>query len=252
MKSGDYLNGLLDNLEKHQLFDLKDINNEILKAISLLIFKGDDIEKLYKALEQNYIKDYRIAFGLWGALFGFSAIPKTISNVLFEEKTIDIQNFLKDMYKKIHNFDIKEDIQIDFIQGKVLQSQVKQDKSIKQNIDYNTKKFSNNIPKCPKCGADMVLKEPKSNDTWKPFYGCSKFKETGCKGSRDLNTTKQNNNFEIINIYEHIKEKGGIMKLSEAKKVIKIKTNKEFKEKYNNDDRFEFYKERNTEMIRIK
>lgn len=41
------------------------------------------------------------------------------------------------------------------------------------------------------------------------------------------------------------------MKLSESKKVIKAKTNKEFKEKYENDNRFKFYKNKNTEMIKV-
>ena len=55
-----------------------------------------------------------------------------------------------------------------------------------------------------------------------------------------------------VALYSFIKEKGGAIKLSEAKKVIKIKTNKEFKDRYLDDKRFEFYKEKNTEMIRIK
>jgi len=258
-----YINGLLDNLENYQPFDLKDTDNDILKVISLFIFKGDDIEKLYNALQKENIKDYRLAFGLWGALFGFSAIPKTISNILFKETTkdmIDIQKFLKDMYKKIHNFDIEEDIKIEFIQEKVSNNQIEKKQNLQQNKFYNPTQNPNEVPKCPKCGANMILKEPKPNDRWKAFYGCSKYKETGCKGSRDLNfkdnspknSNKQNSNYEMIDIYEIIKEKDGKMKLSEAKKVIKVKTNKEFKERYQNDDRFEFYKDKNTEMIRIK
>jgi ssDNA-binding Zn-finger/Zn-ribbon topoisomerase 1 len=33
--------------------------------------------------------------------------------------------------------------------------------------------------KCPECGAQMLLKPSKYN----PFYGCTKWRETGCKGS---------------------------------------------------------------------
>lgn len=32
---------------------------------------------------------------------------------------------------------------------------------------------------CPECGAPLVLKEAK----YGKFYGCSKFRETGCRGS---------------------------------------------------------------------
>jgi hypothetical protein len=37
---------------------------------------------------------------------------------------------------------------------------------------------------CPKCGAPMGLKKPrKPSDKWNPFWGCTRFKDTGCKGS---------------------------------------------------------------------
>lgn len=261
-----YINSLLDNLENYQPFDFKNIENEILKAISLFIFKGDDIEKLYNALQKENIKDYRLAFGLWGALFGFSALPKTISNVLFEEKTqnfTNIQDFLKDIYQKIHNFNIQESIKIDFIKEKIFNSQIKK-QNLQKNKFHHQIQSSNEIPKCPICGADMVLKKPKPNDRWKkPFYGCSNYKATGCKGSRDLNfkdnsskvNRQQKSNHSIIDIYEEIKNNGGNMNVTKARKLEKIKTNKEFKDKYqndNNDNRFEFYKDKNTEMIRIK
>ena len=262
-KKRRYINALLDNLEQYTPFDLKDTDNEILKSISLLIFKGDDIEKLYSALQKENIKDYRLAFGLWGALFGFSAIPKTISNIFFKEESknlINLQNFLKDMYQKIHNSDIQEDIKIDFIKEKVLNNKPIQKEILQENKSNSEIQNHTKVPKCPKCGADMVLKEPKPNDKWKAFYGCSKYKKIGCKGSRDLNlrdnspkvTVQQKNNFEIVDMYEEIKNKGGEMKISEAKKIEKIKTNTEFKNKYQSDNRFKFYKEKNTEMIRIK
>jgi len=31
------------------------------------------------------------------------------------------------------------------------------------------------IPSCPLCGARMVLRKPKSNDSWDPFWGCSQY-----------------------------------------------------------------------------
>jgi transcription elongation factor Elf1 len=38
-------------------------------------------------------------------------------------------------------------------------------------------------PTCPECGAIMKLVKPRSGDPWNPFWGCSKFSITGCKGS---------------------------------------------------------------------
>jgi len=267
-KSIEYIRNLMKNIKNYEPFEVENINIKnydiLLKSIAYFILKGDDLEKLLNILKENNMKTFKMALGFWGALFGFSAIPKTISNILFKEKIkdlINIQNFLKDMYQKIHNFDIQEDIKIDFI-NKIFSNQPSIQKEIPQkNKSYNQIQSLKEIHKCPKCGADMILKEPKPNDTWKAFYGCSKYKKTGCKGSRDLNfrdnspkvdSQQKNNDFEIIDMYEHIKSKSGKMKLSEARKVEKIKTNKEFKNKYQNDTRFEFYKDKNTEMIRIK
>ncbi len=39
-------------------------------------------------------------------------------------------------------------------------------------------------PYCPKCGAQMILRRPKSHQDWKPFWGCSQF--PNCTGSRNI------------------------------------------------------------------
>jgi len=192
-KEQTYINSLLDNLESYTPFNLKDTDNEILKSISLLILKGDDIEKLFNALKQNKIKDYRIAFGLWGALFGFSAIPKTLSNILFEEKTkdiIDTQSMLKEMYKKIHNFNIQEDIEIDFIKEKVIEKNEYNKKVHQQN--------SKEVLECPNCNTKMIKKSVKQGKfQGHEFFGCKNYPE--CIGKRDLNGNALDNNFKLIN-----------------------------------------------------
>jgi len=35
---------------------------------------------------------------------------------------------------------------------------------------------------CPVCGEDMILREPRRQQTWKAFWGCSAFPK--CKGAR--------------------------------------------------------------------
>lgn len=39
-------------------------------------------------------------------------------------------------------------------------------------------------PECPKCGAPMRLITPLANQLWKPFWGCTQFPVTQCRGSR--------------------------------------------------------------------
>lgn len=45
-------------------------------------------------------------------------------------------------------------------------------------------------PPCPICGANMRLVRPKSIDAWQPFWGCSKYFQTGCKGKREYHNDK--------------------------------------------------------------
>lgn len=37
------------------------------------------------------------------------------------------------------------------------------------------------VPNCPKCGAQMKLRKPKSQDTWAPFWGCGRYPD--CDGT---------------------------------------------------------------------
>lgn len=41
-------------------------------------------------------------------------------------------------------------------------------------------------PICPKCGYPMRIIKPHRGDKWKAFWGCSKYRVTGCKGSIDI------------------------------------------------------------------
>lgn len=41
-------------------------------------------------------------------------------------------------------------------------------------------------PSCPNCGSPMQLIKPQRGDKWKAFWGCSKYKSTGCKGSKTI------------------------------------------------------------------
>jgi ssDNA-binding Zn-finger/Zn-ribbon topoisomerase 1 len=56
----------------------------------------------------------------------------------------------------------------------------------KPNTSRKTiKTKENGEPVCPKCGSRMRLIKPQRNDHWKAFWGCSKYKVSGCKGAID-------------------------------------------------------------------
>lgn len=269
----------MKNIKNYEPFEPENIDIKnydiLLKSIAYFILRGDDLEKLLNILIEKNMKIFKMAFGLWGALFGFSAIPKTISNILFKEENkniIDIQDFLQNMYKKIDNIDDNQEIKISYIQ---IRQTYKNIGGIQAKKELKIKK---NIPtKCPICDSDMIKKSVgKGKFKGYEFFGCSRYPK--CEGKRDLKYHELDKNFNRIDnskslvskeidyakkpftsdnnlddiIYDFIKEQGGKVKIADARKVIKIKTNKDFKDKYAEDNRFELYKEKNTEMIRIK
>jgi ssDNA-binding Zn-finger/Zn-ribbon topoisomerase 1 len=249
-KSIEYIRDLMKNIKNYKPFEAENIDIKnydiLLKSISYFILRGDDLGKLLNILQENNMRTFKMAFGLWGALFGFSAIPKTISNVFFKEENknlVDIQDLLQNMYKKIHNIDEKQEIKISHTRTRQIQEniqtiQTKPELIIKEDIS----------PKCPDCRGEMIKRTSKKDGKYKnqKIFGCKNYPK--CKGTIWDESDKNLDNI----IYDFIKEQSGKAKITDARKVTKIKTNKEFKEKYLDDMRFECYKEKNTEMIRIK
>jgi len=266
-KSIEYIRNLMKNIKNYEPFEAEsvDIKNYdiLLKSIAYFILRGDDLEKMLNILKENNMKTFKMAFGLWGALFGFSAIPKTISNILFKEENnniIDVQDFLQNMYIKINNIDNNQEMKISYMQKKQVQ------KSIDKIQVKSEPIIKNPLPKCPNCGGEMIERISKKDGKYKnqKFFGCKNYPK--CKGTiwdkndksviaKVIDCVKKpftnDNNLDNI-IYDFIKESSGKAKIADTRKVIKIKTNKEFKDRYSDDNRFEFYKEKNTEMIRMK
>lgn len=53
-------------------------------------------------------------------------------------------------------------------------------------------------PYCPLCGAKMVLRRPKPNQTWKPFWGCGDYPD--CNGTRGIDEDGNPEEDEIIRL----------------------------------------------------
>lgn len=80
-----YVNALLNNVKSGKEFDFSSFDHKVMQALAAFILKGDNVEKLENYLVANGIGDLRLAFAFWGAMFGFSKLPKTLSNLLFED-----------------------------------------------------------------------------------------------------------------------------------------------------------------------
>ncbi len=106
--SQQYINGLLKNLNEYSAFDLKSINNPTLESFAAFCQKGEsDIDKLEDYLITNEIGDFRIAFSLWGIIFGFANMPKTLTNELFLKEDINyITPVYKHIFKQLHGIEL--------------------------------------------------------------------------------------------------------------------------------------------------
>lgn len=95
-----YINSLLKNLNEYTEFDLNSTDSDILKSFAAFCQKGEaDIDKLRDYLISNGIGDFRIAFALWGLVFGFAEMPKTLTNELYKSRD---NQYLSECYKYIH------------------------------------------------------------------------------------------------------------------------------------------------------
>ena len=186
-----YINNLLDHLETYTRFNIDETKDLVLKSVALFILKGDNLEKLLNALNENKISIYKYAFGLWGGTFGFSSIPKTISNIIFEKNNIDnAQIFYRNIHNKLHHNFIENDIEIiPIIKDEIL-------------LDDEISHESDNYLECPKCKSEMKLIDGKHGK----FYGCSKYSTTQCSGKRSYTIDENTNNIEIVNFLNIIEQ----------------------------------------------
>ena len=96
----NYINSLLKNLKEYTEFEIDSIDSDFLKSFAAFSQKGeDDIDKLKDYLISNGIGDFRIAFALWGLVFGYAEMPKTLTNDLFESED---EQYVSECYKYIH------------------------------------------------------------------------------------------------------------------------------------------------------
>lgn len=107
--SKSYINNLRNNLASHTSFLLKSVDNLTLQSFAAFCKKGEnDIYKLEDYLIANEIGDFRISFALWGIIFGFANMPKTLTNELFMSHDLNyITNVYKYIFKQIHGIELE-------------------------------------------------------------------------------------------------------------------------------------------------
>ena len=78
-----FLRMLYDNLKGAAPLKLNEAPNETMKSFAIFCKKGnmDSLEDLECVLLSNGILDLSFAYALWGAVYGYSAMPKTVIDV---------------------------------------------------------------------------------------------------------------------------------------------------------------------------
>lgn len=87
--SRGYVNALLSNIQNGTPFDVLSDQHDILQAFAIFSLKGTDIDKLSDNLSQNGILEYRYAWGLYGATYGYSQLPKTFTACVLKKELLD-------------------------------------------------------------------------------------------------------------------------------------------------------------------
>jgi hypothetical protein len=96
-----YINSLFRNLNESEPFDIGSTKSPALKAFAALCKKGEkgELESFYDYLISNGISDVTVAFALWGAVYGFACMPKTVTKELFDESD---SLYVSEIYKHTH------------------------------------------------------------------------------------------------------------------------------------------------------
>lgn len=87
--SRGYVNALLSNIQNGTPFDVLSDQHDILQAFAIFSLKGTDIDKLSDNLSQTGILEYRYAWGLYGATYGYSQLPKTFTASVLKKELLD-------------------------------------------------------------------------------------------------------------------------------------------------------------------
>lgn len=80
--------------------------NDIYSAISAVIIRGDDWQKLLQYMQSKEMTDYRIAFALYGTICGFANLPRDFTDILFSQDSRYIASVYKEFYRQLLGRDV--------------------------------------------------------------------------------------------------------------------------------------------------
>ena len=105
---GSYPEITLNALRRHVRGDEfnHDWKEDIYSAISAVIIKGDDWQKLLQYMQDKIMTDYRLAFSMYGTINGFANLPRDFTDVLFNRDSKYIADVYKEFYGQLFGRDV--------------------------------------------------------------------------------------------------------------------------------------------------
>lgn len=203
-----YLNALLDNIENYKEFELNthlknDSSKYLLQSIAVFIMNGNDPHNLLDKLNK-YNLDPRVSFGLFGVVFGFSSIPKTISNTLFKnDNLITTKRIYKEVQNELHYYPISDDINIKQTNLSEETTSITSTVDTASNEAFNKTKENTPIS-CSVCGKEMIIRTNSKNSD--KFYGCTGYPK--CKNTEQITLNNNNNEKQNELIFNYVKQNG--------------------------------------------
>lgn len=144
-------------------------NNGLLSSLAAFLINGDDWEDMLLFMQKKGMYDYRLAFALWGSFIGFADMPRTFSDLIFNQEKQYIKEFYDEVYFQIHGTRIeikqvhsgKQDKSLSIIVYQlwdVMPSELKNSKKLKKGLDFSLNKCDNN--------SEIFLSLLKEQDGW--------------------------------------------------------------------------------------
>lgn len=162
-----YLNALLKNLNEYTAFDINSVKNITLKSFAAFFQKGDvEMEKLEDYLISCGIGDLRIAFSLWGVIFGFAEMPKTITCDFFDSKDTDYKcGVYKTVYEALYGVQISNDLSLPVVDYTLAEMNSSRYSSIVNSI-FESDDFKKMAPGAQTWYKEETIKLCQSGSVW--------------------------------------------------------------------------------------
>lgn len=100
---------------------------DIYSALSAVIIRGDDWQKLLQYMQGKVMTDYRLAFSMYGTINGFANLPRDFTDELFNRDSKYIADVYKEFYGQLFGMNIPVVPKAEPVPGHPVQAVVEED-----------------------------------------------------------------------------------------------------------------------------